>query len=392
MLPVRLLMRRLWYGMNPITDRRRGSSRSRFALLFSLSLFIAAITAGAFALANVRSAGEVHAATLVSVQSGTTTIPIGATGTTQTVDVAITSVNTSSSVLFFNYRGNSTDPGDGQLRGQLTSATNIQFVRANDTSTTALTVQWYVAEFSSGVSVQRGTFSSVDTTGDVTIGAVDLSKSFVLISGSVAAADATYADDDYFRAQLTSATNLRIVHNTAASKTADWQVVEFTGATVQRSTGSITGTQTSAAVPISSVDLSKTIVLISWKTSISGTGANFLRARLTSPTEITIDRAAGTSATIEYAWEVIQFADGTTVESGNASQGTGTTSTTATLTSVNLSRSVALLASAGGRWGGSHAFTTDDQIGPGMFTTTLTNSTTLTVQREITGSVAADAA
>ncbi|MEX2157813.1 MAG: hypothetical protein WEB04_00210 [Dehalococcoidia bacterium] len=46
--------------------------------------------------------GTSSAATLVSVQSGTTTIPIGATATTQTVDVAITSVNTSASVLFFN--------------------------------------------------------------------------------------------------------------------------------------------------------------------------------------------------------------------------------------------------------------------------------------------------
>jgi hypothetical protein len=183
---------------------------------------LASLTVGLLALGTqLPWHGTSSAATLVSVQSGTTTIPIGATATTQTVDVAITSVNTSSSILFFNYRGNSADAGDGQLRGQLTSATNIQFVRANDTSLTALTVQWYVAEFSSGVSVQRGTFSSVDTTGDVTISAVDLSKSFVLISGSVDTADITYDSNDYFRARLTSSTNLEIVHNTISSKTAD---------------------------------------------------------------------------------------------------------------------------------------------------------------------------
>ncbi|MEX2157812.1 MAG: hypothetical protein WEB04_00205, partial [Dehalococcoidia bacterium] len=253
-------------------------------------------------------------------------------------------------------------------------------------------MQWYVAEFSSGVSVQRGTFNSVDTTGDVTISAVDLSKSFVLISGSVQSADATYGDDDYFRARLTSSTNLEIVHNTTVSKTADWQVVEFTGATVQRGTGSMTTTQTSVNVPVTTVDPAKAIVLLSWKSSINGTGASFLRGRITSPTQITIDRAAATSATIDYAWEVIEFGDGTSVQSGNLAFTNAETSLTATLTAVDTTRAVALLSTAGGRWGGSHAFTSNDEIGPGMFTTALTDSTTLTVQRENTGSVAADAA
>ncbi len=174
-----------------------------------------------------------QAAELVSVQSGTVTMTAGA-GASQTVNVVISAVNTSQSILFFNYRGDSDQPGDGHIRGQLTSSTNIQFFRPDDSSLTGFTIEWYVAEFCSGVSVQRGTFSSVDTTGNVTISAVDTTRSFVLISGSVAASDTTYNNDDFVRARLTSGTNLEIVHNTGSAKTADWQVVEYVDASLQR--------------------------------------------------------------------------------------------------------------------------------------------------------------
>jgi hypothetical protein len=109
---------------------------------------------------------------------------------------------------------------------------------------------------------------------------------------------------------------------------------------------------------------------------------------VTGPTEITIDRAA-TGTIIDYSWEVVSFTDGTTVQSGNLAFGTGQTSLTAGL-SVDPARAVAFLSAY--QRGGSHAYTTDDEVGPGWFTATITDGNTLTVQRQITQSVAADTA
>ena len=367
---------------------RKSAGRTQPLPVIVAAIIASFVVALSFSLQG--QGGQADAAELVSVQSGTTTMSVGA-GSPQTVNVAISSVDTASSILFFNMQGSSIQPGDGQIRGQLTSATNIQFFRADDTSQSNFTIQWYVAEFSSGVSVQRGTLSPVNSTSSVTISPVNLSNSFVMISGSVLGTHSTYGSDDFFQAQLTSTTNLQITHNTTSAQTADWQVVEFTGASVQRGTGVLSGTSLSTTVPITAVDLSRSIVLLSWRTDINLTGPNFLRARFTATNEITVHRGLGTSANIDFAYEVIEFSDGTVVQGGNRQFTSADTSLTAGLLTVDTSRTVALLSTAGGRWGGSHAFASNDDTGPGLFTTTITGSSTLSIVRESTGSVAADA-
>ena len=122
--------------------------------------------------------------------------------------------------------------------------------------------------------MQRGTASVTSSSTPLAITGVDPAKSFVLTSNSGAAGDVDYDADDFVRAQLDSATELDITHGGAAARTVEWQVVEFEGASVQRGAGSLTGTATSAAVPISTVDLSRSIALISWRTDTAGSGAN----------------------------------------------------------------------------------------------------------------------
>lgn len=330
-----------------------------------------------------------------SVQTGTTTMAVGATGTTQTVNVGAAQgfagvTDLTKSVLFFSLKVSATDPADGQVRGQLTSTTNIQFERANDTSLSAVTIRWYVVEFYGGVRVQRGTLPTVNATSSVTLATpVALSKSFVLISCMVVAADVTYDSNDFFRGQLTSSSNLEIVHGGGGDKTCDWQVVEYAGASVQRGTGTLASTATSSGpIGISSVDTTKSFVHVTWITdgATSVTGANFLRARLTGAASIEIDRAA-TGSTITYAWEVVSFTDGTTVQSSNLVFSSAQTSLTAGI-SVDTTRSVAFLSAY--QRGGRTAYTTDDNVGPGWFTATITSATVVTVEREITGSAAAD--
>lgn len=330
-----------------------------------------------------------------SVQSGTATMPVGSTGAAETVTVGAAQgfagvTDLTRSVLFFSLRGSSNQPGDGQVRGRLASTSTIEFNRANDTSLSALTIRWYVVEFYSAASVQRGTLTATNTS-SVTISAVDPAKSFVLVSCAVATGDTTYGSDDYFRARLTSATNLEVVHSTTRAKTCDWQVVEYAGASVQRGEGTLGSTaSTTGPIAISAVDTAASFVHVTWRSSGNGTGANFLRARLTGSSTIEIDRSV-TGTTIDYAWEVVTFTDGTTVRSGTegftSSELTGTDPVSP---AVDLTRSVAF-ATAYQR-GGMHAYTADDNVGPGWVTVAITDSTTVTLQREITGSVAANVA
>lgn len=337
-----------------------------------------------------------------SLQSGTATMPVG-TATTQTVNVPISAADMTKSVLFFTARVSSVDPGDGQVRGQLTSPTNVQFTRPNATSLSPVTIRWSVVEFSGGVRVQRDTALVANTTSNVTIAAVDLAKSFVLTSCQMSAGDTGYNDNDYLRARLTSSTNLEfginVLQGPGFEKPCDWQVVEHAGVSVQRGIGSLASTaNTSGPITISAVDLTKSFVHVTWKpTSTAGTqtGADFLRARLTGPTTIEIDRGA-TGTGIEYAWEVVSFTDGTTVQSGNLTFTDAQTNLTAAI-NVDPTRAVAFLSAY--QRGGRHAYTQNDNVGPGWFTATIENSTTLRVERDTTGitgfpagALAADAA
>ncbi len=341
-----------------------------------------------------------------SVQTGTTTMPSTGTGVPQTVNVGAAQgfagvSDLTKSVLFFNLREQSLDPGSGQVRGQLTSTTNIAFNRANDdnqaNSQTAVTIQWYVVEFKGGVFVQRGTLNTTNTSTVTLSTPVVLTKSFVLHSCSVLTANVTYDTNDYFRARLINSTTLEIVHNSAAAgdlMPCDWQVVEYSGASVQRGIGSFLSTDlSSGAIAITPVDPAKSFVQVTWRATSAPatpqTGPDFLRAQLTGGgTSVTIDRAVS-GITIDYAWEVVSFTDGTTVQSGNLSFTSAQTSLTAAI-NVDTTRSVAFLSAY--QRGGSQGYTANDDVGPGWFTTTITNATTLTVQRQVTGSVAANAA
>jgi outer membrane protein assembly factor BamB len=323
------------------------------------------------------------------LQAGTATMPAGASGGPQTVNVPIGAVDPARAVLFFSVRGSSVDPGDGQVRGQITSATNVRFYRANDTSLSDLTIRWSVVEFQAGVSVQRGTAAVADT-GTISIAAVDPARSFVLVSCSVVSSDVTYGSDDFFRARLTGATTLEIVHGTTAAKDCDWQVVEHQGASVQRGTGTLgAGALTSGPIAITAVDPARAFVQVTWRTSGDGSGVNLLRARLTSATTVEVDRAVS-GTTIDFAWEVVEFADGTRVQSGVEAFGATETSRARTLTAVDPTRSVALLSAY--QRAGQTGYSADDNVGPGSFTAGLTDATTVTLERAVAGSAGASVA
>jgi hypothetical protein len=318
-----------------------------------------------------------------SVQSGTATM------TTQaSLDVPINPVTLARSILFFSVQEDNLDPSNGQVRGQLTSSTNLQFNRAG--TATTITIKWYVAEFVSGVSVQRGSTAITANPMNVAIASIDLGKTFVLASWQKPGA--TYGSDDFLRARLTSSTNLELTAG-STDGTADWQVVSMANASVQRGDLSFLTTDASATVTVSSVDTTKSFLIASWTTNGDGIGANFVRGRITSPTQLTFDRGA-TGRALNLTWFLVTLTDGSAVQSGNSSFSTATTQVNvSSLAPVTLSRSVAFL--SGFQRGGSTPFaglSPSDNPGVGWFTADLTSTTNLRLTRGTTQSATAEAA
>jgi hypothetical protein len=249
--------------------------------------------------------GDAWAGSLIAVQSGTTSS--AANGTTT---VTISNVDTTRSFLVFNVRSNSGRPPGSTVRGRLASSTTIEFVRVTD-ETSTINIQWYVATFSAGVSVQRGEVTLSTTTVNVTLGSAvsAVNKAFVLWSKTPGAADQEQGTDDFVVGELTTTSNLQFrADGSSASQTIAWQVVEFTDTalgTVQKGTTSLTGATLSTTATLTSVDTAKTFLLTGYRASGGGStiGARMVRAELTNATTVTIDRSiTGPTVTRANAW------------------------------------------------------------------------------------------
>jgi len=116
----------------------------------------------------------------------------------RSVNVTLTAVDTTKSFLVFGVAEAEDQPTTGQVVGRLTSATNVTFLR-NSAAGAAITVTWYVAEFSSGVSVQRGTTVVLnDTPVNVAITAVNTARSFPIVT--VLSGGTGFDRNDFIRA------------------------------------------------------------------------------------------------------------------------------------------------------------------------------------------------
>jgi hypothetical protein len=322
---------------------------------------------------------------LKSVQSGTTTLASANSSTT----VTITSVDTTKAFLVFSTSFNDASPGISQVTGQITNGTTLTFARISTGANIA--IKWYVAEFTSGVTVQRGNITNDATSKDITLTAVDTAKAFPIISyrntGSL------YNNDDYVKAKITSSTNLNLSMSAATTGITEWQVVQFADANVQTGDISYVGADASKTATIAPVDTSKTWLLFSYtndNVSSTSQGDRQFRGRVTAANTLTFDRdttAAALSGTI--TWYAVQFTNNTSVQSGSQNFGTGDTVKNATITAVDTTKSIA---AAGGMYhrGGKTTYIADDN--PGVATTTLdlTSSTNLQMTRGVTGSSTAD--
>lgn len=319
--------------------------------------------------------------TIKKVQSGTTSF------TTVSTDVTITSVDLTKSFLVFSYRVDNNTPSQIMVRGQISSATNVHFERIAGTAT--VNVAWYVAEFTNGVTVQRNENGHTSATTDVTITGVTTAQSFPLVSyfndGS------TYGTDDNLSAELTSSTNLRLAATAAINNAnaVSWQVVDYTGASVQTGTttlGAGTGTTTAA---ISSVDLNKSVIFASETVSgnMNADDAS-VDVKFNSATQLGFQRD-GTTNSVTVKWSAVTFSGGEVVLSGTQAFTNAETQVDVTLSrSVSTTRSIAFCSMYGKH--GRSADAADDNPRAHWFTAELTSGTNLRLTRAATGSATAN--
>jgi hypothetical protein len=319
---------------------------------------------------------------VVQVWNGSTVLGAGASSQS----VTIAAVDPSRSFLTFGLLFASPAASDTEASGQIANGTQLQFARAGGSTAPALPIQFSVAEFQSGVSVQRGSTAMTSTSVDVTLpSSADPAHSFPIVT--YRNTGSTYGVDDFVRAKLTGAKHLTLdVGLAAPSGVAEWQVVSFDGAAVQSGDVTMGTNQTTLTVSLpSAVTPTSTWLLLSNTiSSPSGTAAELLvTGRVSSSTTVTFSRGGG-GATQQITWYAVSFTNGTTVQSATAVLGDTVATTAAALTPVDPLKS---LATTGGVWlrGGTTAYTTSDNPAYGGFALDIGAGAQLTLTRGLSG-------
>lgn len=332
------------------------------------------------------------AAQVASIQSGTATSTANGTLT-----VNISAVDPAAAFLVFQARHSSNTPDDSTIRGELASATSLEFTRVSN-GTNPIDVSWYVVEYASGVSVQRGTTVQSSNRIDVTLATAvaSLGQAFVLHSKTAAAGNTSYSSDDPVTVRLRQTNRLRIESGTANSgHVIAWQVVEYTdpaditvyrGFTQLTRNNRVTVTRNIGA----RIDPARTLVLSSYRSDNDGADIDerTMRAWLPNDSQISFERGdTGDDDLDQITWQVIEFNDGTTVQSGAATLTGGSAVHNQSVSNVDPAFAVPLttVQAFGGQAMGNTVFDNDDIVGVTSFTTLLTSATNLELRRSHSG-------
>jgi len=274
-------------------------------------------------------------------------------------------INTARAFLFFQINSNLNRPVVGEIRGRIFSSTQLEFTR-NTNEASTVNISWYVAEFESGIRVQRGTTIPAAATTNVAITPVAaLNRAFVLWSKTPVATDSLWSDDDSTIGELTALNNLQFRATAAnAGHTIYWEVVEFTIAAdifVQKgNSGAMIAGISSVSIGLGTpVDPTRSFVLVSNRNPAGGGSANIgdrmLRGRLTGCAAtcslVTVDRdPARTAVAIpQFNFQVVTINSGAAVRSGVQNFPAATaTQTPALAPAVDLTRSWAFLSTMNG--------------------------------------------
>ncbi len=260
----------------------------------------------------------------LSVQSGS--VALAVLTDPQSVPVTINPVNPNRSFVVCQNRQNDSH-NDTRITCELTNPATLTITNggtSGNTVTAVETVTWYVVEFISGVTVQRGLagFASGTATVNVTLPtAVNLASAVVVNSERFGSNSQSNDERWTTTAQLTSTTNLQLVRNvTGTAMSAAWQVIQMNNATVQRNASLLTIPQSGTSVTGTlspALNAASTIVVVTRRAGSATAGVEryyHTRAELTNTTTATFTRAFqdNTSNTqVDMFWYAVQISDAT---------------------------------------------------------------------------------
>ena len=312
----------------------------------------------------------------------------------------IATVDTTRSVIMWGGSISSNAGGNmaqSLIRTVLTNSTTITATKGVSTSNN--TVYGTVVEFDASVitSLEQSsaTIASGATSGTATITTVsDTTKAVVFYHGHELgdAGTGINVPDAFCAIDLTNSTTVTAVRNTGTANrsiTVSFTVIEFDASfisSVEKRSVTLTSSNTSDTDTISSVTTTDSFLVWNGFTSSQNTGANsYYHIGLTNSTTVTLTRGGTSPATRTIKYTVVQLQSGVldSNESGVTSVASDTSNTTTLATTVDTSRSFL------NYQGVMSPSSLQSQAFHGEV---LTNSTTVTVNRNTAGTSTSDGA
>lgn len=250
-----------------------------------------------------------------TVQTGLATM----TASTQTI--AITSVNVAQSYVVCSFRTDSSNMSNFPTC-QLAAADQV--VVRSGAANANLVVRYYVVEFASGASVQRGSSSMAAgvASSSVAFESVNTARSFPIVYSRSATLAQNIDEERAVGASFSSSASLDFTRSqsTTAAIDIEWQVVQFGGANVQSGGVSIGVGSTSTSVAISAVNSSRAWLnyFVRPGADVDGVeGRYFVRGVYASDTSLAFDRLDN-AGSVDIFYYAVEAPASVVVQSGTA--------------------------------------------------------------------------
>ncbi len=250
-----------------------------------------------------------------TIQTGQTAMA----ASTQTI--AITPVNLAQSYVVCSFRTNSSNMSNFPTC-QLAAADQV--VVRSGAANANLVVRYYVVEFASGASVQRGSSSMAAgvASSSVAFESVNTARSFPIVYSRSATLAQNIDEERAVGASFSSSASLDFTRSqsTTAAIDIEWQVVQFGGANVQSGVASIGVGSTAASVAISAVNSSRAWLnyFVRPGADVDGVeGRYFVRGVYASSTSINFDRLDN-AGSVEVFYYAVEAPSSVIVQNGTA--------------------------------------------------------------------------
>lgn len=287
---------------------------------------------------------------VTSVEQVTITIAAGQTSGTATLVTAVNTSYASEHYSGHNIANTSFNPANGLCGIQLTDGSTVTAFRNTSDASFALTVQAIVIAWNPSKikSIQRGTITMTAATSNTASLTFALTNSVVQYNGLTTTYTSNNPSMYYGGLTLTSGTVTADRGGTSNNMTVYYCLIEFASGVLNSSTqqakpsytGSTTGTST-----ITAVTTGQTMLINGgWYLTGGSATADVYRPylALTDGTTITSTMSTTSGSTTSNPVGVVEFkaSDIKTLNRGTITMGAGTASNTASITAVNLAKTI----------------------------------------------------